>query len=296
MIVVTAPTGSIGRQVAMLLLDGGTPVRVIARDPARLDPAIRDRAEVVTGSHGDPDVLDKAVPGAGALFWLAPPNPHAATVDEAYAEFTRPVLPALRSVRVVGVSALGRGTPQAPHAGLVTGSLRMDDLIAASGVTYRALALPSFMDNLLRQVVPIRDQGVFFSPVAGARRSPAGAPAAIAAAAVQLLLDDSWTGAGEQPVLGPEDLSFDEMAVIMSEVLGRPVRCERITAEAHRERLIANGWSEAMARGQADMMLAKDAGLDDGVARTPSTSSPTTFRQWCAEVLKPATERRTSAS
>jgi hypothetical protein len=37
-----------------------------------------------------------------------------------------------------------------------------------------------------------------------------------------------------------------------------------------------------------DMMRAKDEGLDEGVPRTPETTSPTTFRQWCAEVLKPA--------
>ena len=29
-------------------------------------------------------------------------------------------------------------------------------------------------------------------------------------------------------------------------------------------------------------------GLDNGVQRTPGTASPTTFRQWCEEVLKPA--------
>jgi hypothetical protein len=36
------------------------------------------------------------------------------------------------------------------------------------------------------------------------------------------------------------------------------------------------------------MMRAKEEGLDGGVTRTPHTASPTTFRQWCAEILKPA--------
>jgi hypothetical protein len=51
---------------------------------------------------------------------------------------------------VVGISALGRGTAVAGRAGYVTASLAMDDLIAGSGVAYRALTMPSFMDNLLR--------------------------------------------------------------------------------------------------------------------------------------------------
>ena len=52
---------------------------------------------------------------------------------------------------MVVISALGRGTAAAAHAGLVTASLKMDDLIASSRVQYRAVINPSFMDNLLRQ-------------------------------------------------------------------------------------------------------------------------------------------------
>ncbi len=36
------------------------------------------------------------------------------------------------------------------------------------------------------------------------------------------ILDDSWSGQGSVPVLGPEDLSCNDMARIMSEVLGKP--------------------------------------------------------------------------
>jgi hypothetical protein len=34
------------------------------------------------------------------------------------------------------------------------------------------------------------------------------------------------------------------------------------------------------------MLTAKHEGMDHMVARTPLTSSPTSFRQWCEEVLK----------
>jgi hypothetical protein len=36
------------------------------------------------------------------------------------------------------------------------------------------------------------------------------------------------------------------------------------------------------------MARAKNEGLDNGVQRTPENSTPTSFRQWCEEVLKPA--------
>jgi hypothetical protein len=45
---------------------------------------------------------------------------------------------------------------------------------------------------------------------------------------------------------------------------------------------------EAFVDGMVEMMRAKDEGLDDGVVRGAATSSPTTFRTWCEEVLAPA--------
>ncbi|GDY69347.1 hypothetical protein SAV14893_087400 [Streptomyces avermitilis] len=73
---------------------------------------------------------------------------------------------------VVGVSALGRGTPVADRAGLVTASLAMDDLIAGTGVAYRALANPSFFENLLEESDSIRDKGVFTDTVDADRKAP----------------------------------------------------------------------------------------------------------------------------
>src|SRR5580692_11178970 len=170
MIVITTPAGQIGRQVLTDLLDSGEQLRLIARDPSGIPAETRMWVEVIQGSHGDPAVADQAFDGADAVFWLAPPDPRAESVEAAYAGFARPAAEAFRKhgvKRVVGVSALGRGTPWAGQAGYVTASLAMDDLIAASGVAYRALTNPSFMDNIAAQAGAIKHQGMFFSPIAG---------------------------------------------------------------------------------------------------------------------------------
>jgi hypothetical protein len=78
------------------------------------------------------------------------------------------------------------------------------------------------------------------------------------------------------------------MVRIMSEELDRHVRFARIGDEDHRAGLRSYGVSEAMARAMVDMMRAEDAGLDAAEPRTPGSSSPTSFRQWCREVLRPA--------
>ena len=295
MIVITAPTGNIGHQVLANVLASDQPVRVIARDPAKLSSGIRDRVEVIQGSHSDPQVVTRAFSGADALFWLVPADRHATSVDAAYVGFTRPAAEAMRSEgvnRVVNVSALGRNTPCAGRAGLVTGSLAMDDLIASTGVAFRALAMPSFMDNLLRQAKVIKEQGLFFDTVSPHRKLPTVATRDIAAVAARLLLDDSWTGQQEVPLLGPEDLSATEMAAVMSEVLAAPVRCQQTPLQAFKDQLTGNGMSGAMATGMLDMMVAKDNGLDNGVARTRlnAIETPTTFREWCEYALKPAVQ------
>jgi uncharacterized protein YbjT (DUF2867 family) len=289
MIVITTPTGAIGRQVLENVLDSGESIRVIARDPSRLPSQTRKLVEVVEGVHSDIDIVNKAFHGADSVFWLVPPLAQAESVQSAYLDFTRPACNAFKTQgvkRVVGVSALGRGWPK--NAGLVTASLEMDDLIASTGVNYRALTMPSFMDNLLRQVEAIKSQGMFFSPMSGDRKVPTCATRDIASIAARLLLDPAWTGQGSVPVLGPEDLSFNDMAQIMSEVLGKPVRFQQIPAKAFKTRLTGFGMSEAMAQGMLDMMAAKNEGLDNLEPRTPQSTTPTTFRQWCEEVLKPA--------
>lgn len=299
MIVITTPGGLIGHQVLDNLADSDEELRLIARDPSAIPDGARENVEVIEGSHGDPSVVDAAFAGADAVFWLAPPDPRAESVDAAYLGFSRPAAEAFErhSVRrVVGISALGRGTPWAAHAGYVTGSLAMDDLIASTGVGYRALTMPSFMDNIVRFAEPIRNDGVFFAPIAGDRKLPSCATRDIAATAARLLLDDSWGGVGHVAVLGPEDISYNEMAGIISEVLGEPVRFQQIPGQALKQRLLEAGTSDAMAQGVIDMWAAKARGLDNAEARTPESTTPTSFRQWCEDVLKPAVRTCSRAS
>lgn len=291
MIVVTAPTSDIGRRVVQNLLESGAHVRVIARDPSRLAQPVRASAEIVKGSHGDASIVRDAFRGAEAIFWLVPPDPKAPSVHAAYVDFTRPAAEIIAEQgvkRVVSVTALGRSSPLANKAGFVTGSLATDDLITSTGVGFRGLALPSFMDNIGRQAVAIRDQGKFFLPMSGDLKLPSVATCDIAAVATRWLLDSSWSDQSEVPVLGPENLSFNDMAEIISNVLGKVVSYQQISYDAYMARFVQFGFSDAMAQGMRDMAWAKDQGLDLVVPRTPENSTPTSFRQWCEANLKPA--------
>ncbi len=288
MIVITTPTGSIGRQVLEHLLESGEQIRVIARDPSKLPANVRERVEVIEGSHGDADVVNKAFAGADAVFWLVPPNFQATSLEQAYVGFSRPAAEALKKngvKRVVIVSALGRGWPR--DTGYVSASIAMDDLIESTGISCRVLTMPGFMDNTRLQAQPIKTQGMFFGPLDPDRKLPFCATRDIATVATKWLLDSSWSGQEDVAVLGPENISMNDMAQILSEVLNKPVRYQQIPLEALKSQLAERGASEAMAQGMIDMMAAKNEGLDLSVPRTPEATTPTTFRQWCEEELKP---------
>ncbi|MFG3009377.1 NAD(P)H-binding protein [Streptomyces cinerochromogenes] len=293
MILVTTPTGQIGSHVLDSLLDAGDAageVRVIVRDPARLSPRVRARVETVTGSHADPDVTAKACAGVDRVFWLVPPTPTADSVEGHFRAFTRPLVDAIRTEgveRVVGVSTLGRGV--ARNAGQISLSLAMDDEIRTTGVHHRALCPPYLMENLLHQAAAIRDSGVIAMATYGDRVLRTCTTRDVGVAAARLLLDDSWTGQEDVPTVGPDTLTPEDMARVVSEVLDRPVRFQRLSGAEYQAAVLRHGGSEDWARAVADLAAATaEQGFYGSAAPTTPETAPTSFRRWCEEVLKPA--------
>ncbi len=181
---------------------------------------------------------------------------------------------------------MGRGV--AVQAGPVTAAFAKDEEIERTGVDARALWCPGFMENMLGQIDSLKHQGLFFSPSRPDMKAPHVATRDIAASGARLLLDRSWSGQGGLAVLGPENLSFNDMAAIMTDVLGKPIRFQSVPGEAYKAQLMKFGASEEFAQSLLEMYAAKDNGLDNFEPRTPENTTPTSFRQWCEEVLKPA--------
>src|SRR5262249_18473395 len=139
------------------------------------------------------------------------------------------------------------------------------------------------------QVEPIKHQGMFFYPLGGDVKMPTCAVRDIGATAVRLLRDRSWTGHGGVAVHGPEDLSFNDMARIMTEVMGRPIRFQEVPGPGFKASLMQHGSSAAFAQSLVDMFAEIGQGIYEAEPRTAETTTPTTLRQWCEDVLRPAT-------
>jgi uncharacterized protein YbjT (DUF2867 family) len=289
MIVVTTPTGNIGSQVVKNLLAANEAVRVIVRDPAKLAPEVRGKVDVVQGSSDDESVLSKALENTESLFLVVPPSFKTNDVKEYYLQFARPAARAIQKrgvKRVVAVSALGRGSKL--DGGVVSDSFAKDEEIERTGVAFRALWCPGFMENMLREVNSLKHQGTLFAPSRPDVKVPHVATRDIAATGTKLLLDRSWTGQGGAAVLGPEDLSLNDMAAILSDVLGKPIRFQSVPGETYKAQLMRYGASEHFAERLVTMYAAKSNGLDNEEPRNAENTTPTSFRQWCNEVLKPA--------
>ena len=288
MIVVTTPTGQVGGRLVGRLLDGGAKVRVVVRDASRLPGTVRERVEAVEGSHADPAVLDAALAGAEALFWLVPPDPGAPSAEEHYLRFARAGAEAVRRHRVghvVGVSSAGHGWPE--PAGILSAAFAMDAEFERSGVAYRAISPPFYLENLLGQLEAIRETGTFGLTCAADEPLATIATRDIAATAADLLTDLSWTGQENVPLFGPDRLTPDGMAEVLSEELGRPVAYRRITLAEFAAMRRARGASERVVEDAVAMFAAQDAGIYDAdwaIARIAETD----FRTWCREVLVPA--------
>lgn len=289
MIVITTPTGHIGSQVLERLLKTNEDLRVIARDPSKLSAEARERVEIVQGSLDDLKIVSEAYEKADELFFIIPPSTQYADANEYYLHFAGPTCEAIKRQnvkRIVFVSGTGLGYEK--KAGPVSASYLAEQLLEETGAAVRILHCGTFMENLLHSVQPVKFAGRFSTPVPGDIKAPWVATRDIADKAVQLLLDKTWSGTGSVGVLGPEDLSYDEIAGIISETLGREIKYESISGEAQKAAMMRFGATEAAAEGLVELYDSMTNGVFNMVPRTAETSSPTTFREWCEEVFKPA--------
>ncbi|WP_158861719.1 NmrA family NAD(P)-binding protein [Leifsonia sp. AG29] len=288
MIAVTTPTGRIGKQLVSRLLDRGSDVRVIARDSSRLSEEVASEVELVEGSHADPRVLDRALAGADALFWLVPPDSSAPSAMTHYLRFARAAADAVRRHdvgHVVSITSAGHGWTQ--PAGILSAAFAMDDELRATGAAFRALSLPFYMENLLGQASSIRTGGMFSLTCNPAEPLPTIATRDIAARAAELLTDLSWRGQSDLPLFGPDRLTPTQMAQTMSDALGRPISYRQMSTEDFAALLRSRGASEQAVEDTVAMFTAQADGIYDADWKKADVG-PTDFRTWCSEVLAPA--------
>jgi uncharacterized protein YbjT (DUF2867 family) len=249
-VLVTAASGKTGRHVVTNLRERGVRVRAGSRTPGA---AADESVTPVRFDLNDLSSFDGAIDGIDAIYLVA-----VADTGDA-APLVAPLLDRLESagVRVVLLSAMG--AEQAPDYGLG----RIERMLAERDLDWTVLAPNWFAQNF--------DQSFFLPMIRnGALRVPAGqGPVSfidtrdIAAAAAATLVEDGHAGQ-RYALTGPDALTFDGVARVISEVSGRPVDYIDVTPDEMREVLRSVGMDD----GYVGVMLGLFEAIRAGYAAT----------------------------
>lgn len=285
-IAVTTPTGNVGRHVVPMMLRAGIRPTVLVRDPARLDPAVRDLVEPIAVDQTDTAAVVDATRDVDALFWVAPPT----TADDPVGHYAQLGATAAKAVAANGIRRVvfqsSIGAEKRHGVGEIDGLARAEESLNDTGAAVVHLRCGYFFTNLLTVLDAIR-AGVV--PVILPLDLPMAwvAPRDIAEVAVLRLLSTDWSGRIIQAVHGPADLSWTDAMAIVSEATGHRVRAERIEDDAMRGVLTGAG----LGPGQVDGILGMSTGMRDGFVpeqpRDLITTTPTTLASWAYAELRP---------
>ncbi|MCY7402005.1 MAG: NmrA family NAD(P)-binding protein [Nocardioides sp.] len=212
-VLVVGATGNVGGAVVRSLLARGRSVRAAGSAPAELE-RLFPGAGAARLDLLDPSTFDPAVEGASALFLLRPPA-ISSVGPTLNALVDRATLAGVRHVVFSSVS--GADTNRVvPHH-------RVETHLRASPTSWTILRPGFFAQNLADAYrADIVEDGRIYLPAGRGRAAFIDARDIGEVAAVVLADPASHAGAG-YTLTGPEALSFDQVAAIVSRQLGRSV-------------------------------------------------------------------------
>jgi uncharacterized protein YbjT (DUF2867 family) len=163
------------------------------------------------------------------------------------------------------------------------------------GITH--LRAGFFFENLLGQLAYMKGYGRVFLPVDRGQRIPMVSSHDVASRASECLLQTTPRGRVIRGVLGPEDLSFADVASSLTAGVGRKIRVHRVPRSVIRYVMLKIGRDpqatdafmnafEAISRGKVTAQPPRDGW----------STTPMSMAQWATDVLKPLVEGNEGAA
>jgi uncharacterized protein YbjT (DUF2867 family) len=286
-IVVTTPTGNVGSRVTQLLIQAGVRPTLIARNPDRLSPEVRAASDVRQGDLNDISFLARATEGAEALFLVIPAD---YTSEDPIGDMVRigqNAADAVKRNRIGHVVFLSSAGADRPDIGFIEGLGRVEKLLNETDASVVYLRPGYFFTNLLMSLEQLK-QGIFTTTVPLDIPMPWNDPRDIGDVAAVRLLSRAWSGQIVQPINGPENLTFAEVAKIAGEAMGRPVQAMQVTEEDARQAMQGTGMSAAAVEAFLAMDRGVSSGMEADYGRALQSATPTPLSAWCYSTLYPA--------
>src|SRR3984885_12039119 len=214
MYVILGATGHTGSIVSNFLLSKGQKVRVIGRDPGRLQPFVDKGAEAFTADMSDATALAKAFSGARAAYLLLPPAKSPEEQERDSDAIAKVVKESALPYRVLLVTS---GAQVAEGAGPVSGLHSSEQkLNAISGLNVLHVRAAYFMENNLAAIAMIHGMGIFGNALLPDLKIPMAATRDVGNYAAQRLLNLDFSGKQTREVLGERDLTMTEVAAVIA--------------------------------------------------------------------------------
>lgn len=288
-IAIAAATGNIGSRVAkQIALQGAIPV-LLGQNLERLnDLNIRGGIPVVADISNREQAIT-ATQDADALFWLVPPVPATPSLYEWYQKVIGAGIAAVNQNgirRVVLISSLGAG--MAPDLGTISYCGHMEIAFDKLDADVLALRPGYFMENFIQQAQGIREKGEFSFPYDSEHDIPFISTDDIGDAAAHYLLDETWAGHWKLNLMGPENITLNELGSRLTALTGKPIRYVQQSVPDLKIQL--NSWGMTGAVQQELMDLFYALGDPNGAyatPRTPEAATATTFEQFVKQKLLP---------
>jgi uncharacterized protein YbjT (DUF2867 family) len=284
MYVITGATGNTGRRIAEKLLASGKQVRVIGRNANRLQSLVDKGARAFVGSLEDKLFLFDAFQGATAAYVMIPPDYQAENLRACQNQIGEAITAALIRAEVkyvVNLSSLGAHLPEGtgPILGLHDQEQRLNKL---EGVNIVHLRPTYFMENLFIQIPMIQAMGINGTAIRGDQKFPVIATQDIAAIASEHLLNLDFTGVSVRELLGPKDLSMNEMTDILGEALGREdLPYVQFPYEEAQQGMTNAGLSTDFARAIVELNKGINEGIfNECVPRSEENTTGTSFNEF----------------
>ncbi len=291
-IVVTTPTGNIGRVLTQALVDAGEKPVLIARNADKVKTFVDAGATVKEGRHHDAAFLTEATRGARALFVLTPSNFQLTEIRGFYRGFAEAAAAAIDANRIGHVLHLSSvGAELETGNGPVAGLHVAEQVLNRTKANVLHLRPGYFMENTLGQIPSILQASSLFTTFPRGTRFEMIATRDVGAYAADRLTKLDWSGTSTAELQGPGETGYDEVAAVLSEVLDKALTHVTVSDDQMREALAGIGISKAM----ADSLVELADGIVKGRVeyhepRTAENTTPTTYPQFAQDVFKPAFE------
>src|SRR5262249_53460157 len=166
-IVITTPTGNIGKHALQQLLKAGAEVSVIVRQPEKLSDSIRSRVKVHQGSLTDARLVTKAFKGAKGVLWVTPPDFTHPDVAAYHSELGAVAAKAIKESKIPYVVNISSAGAHLENAGPISGLADIERQMNAVAENIVHLRPSFFMENFLQQIEPIKNDGAIYQPLPG---------------------------------------------------------------------------------------------------------------------------------